>query len=166
MMTSFGIESTFTTRSVRITKSNNNVLPFYEYDFISQPDIAQTVAVIGAAKGTSLLMTGLQTLAIKETDRTKALKTELAKFDITFAKLPLRFSQKKEVQYYMQEGKAVSNQEAVIETYDDHRMAMAFAPLAINFPLVIQDKEVVRKSYPTYWDDLVQLGFVIESLGE
>ena len=166
MMTSFGVESTFADRSVHITKSKSDAVPFYEYDFISQPDIAQTISVVAAAKGVSLLMTGLQTLAIKETDRTKALKTELSKFNVTFAKLPARFAKKTEVEYYMQEGVASENIEAQIETYDDHRMAMAFAPLAINFPMLIEDKEVVRKSYPTYWDDLAQLGFVVETLSE
>lgn len=166
MMESFGVESTYSDRSVHITKSNNDAISFYEYNFISQPDIAQTISVIGAAKGTSLLMSGLQTLAIKETDRTKALKEELKKFNVTFSKLPLRFSKKSEVQYYMQEGTAQKNDAAQIETYDDHRMAMAFAPLALRFPLTIKDKEVVRKSYPTYWEDLAQLGFIIETLAE
>lgn len=165
MMTSFGLSTSYQDRSLRITKDNHDAIPFYEYNFISQPDIAQTISVIGAAKGTSLLMSGLQTLAIKETDRTKALKTELKKFDVSFVKMPQRFSQKTSVQYYMQEGKANFHKEVEIETYDDHRMAMAFAPLSILSPMIIKDKEVVRKSYPTYWEDLVQLGFVVETLG-
>lgn len=164
MMTSFGVESTFSDRSVRITKINNDPVPFYEYDFISQPDIAQTMSIIGAGKGTSMLFSGLQTLAIKETDRTKALKNELKKYDVSFVKMPTRFAQKSEVQYYMQEGTAIPNEEAEIETYDDHRMAMAFAPLSLMMPLRIKDKEVVRKSYPNYWKDLEQLGFIVETL--
>lgn len=165
MMTAFGIATDYNDRSLRITKAHNDAIPFYEYDFISQPDIAQTISVIGAAKGSSLLMSGLQTLAIKETDRTKALKTELKKFEVSYVKMPLKFSQKTAVQYFMQEGKAKNNREAEIETYDDHRMAMAFAPLSILFPITIKDKEVVQKSYPTYWEDLTQLGFKIETLG-
>ena len=164
MMTSFGVESTFSDRSVRITKINNDPVPFYEYDFISQPDIAQTMSIIGAGKGTSMLFSGLQTLAIKETDRTKALKNELKKYDVSFVKMPTRFAQKSEVQYYTQEGTAIPNEEAEIETYDDHRMAMAFAPLSLMMPLRIKDKEVVRKSYPNYWKDLEQLGFIVETL--
>lgn len=164
MMTSFGIESIFSNRSVRITKTNNDSVPFYEYDFISQPDIAQTISIVGAAKGTSMLFSGLQTLAIKETDRTKALKKELNKYGVSFVKMPTRFVQKSEVQYYMQEGTATPNDDAEIETYDDHRMAMAFAPLSLIMPLRIKDKEVVRKSYPSYWKDLEQLGFNIETL--
>lgn len=164
MMTSFGIESTFSDRSVHLTKTNNDSVPFYEYDFISQPDIAQTMSIIGAAKGTSMLFSGLQTLAIKETDRTKALKKELNKYGVSFVKMPTRFVQKSEVQYYMQEGIATPNDDAEIETYDDHRMAMAFAPLSLIMPLRIKDKEVVRKSYPSYWKDLEQLGFNIETL--
>lgn len=164
MMTSFGITTDHQDRSLRITKVKHDEIPFYEYDFISQPDIAQTISVIGAAKGTSLLMSGLQTLAIKETDRTKALKTELKKYDVSFVKMPLKFSQKTDVQYFMQEGKAKNNQEAEIETYDDHRMAMAFAPLSMLFPISIKDKDVVQKSYPSYWNDLAQLGFEIETL--
>lgn len=164
MMTSFGIKTTHTNRSIHITKVNNDLIPFYEYDFVSQPDIAQTVSIIGAAKGTSMLMSGLQTLAIKETDRTKALKKELKKFEVSFIKMPPKFSEKTNVQYFMQEGKAAQSTEVEIETYDDHRMAMAFAPLSILFPMIIKDKEVVCKSYPTYWDDLAQLGFTIKPL--
>lgn len=164
IMSNFGINSIFSEKSVRITKVSKESIPFYEYDFIEQPDIAQTISVIGASKGISLLMTGLQTLAIKETDRTKALKTELKKFNVSLVKLPMRFSQKKEIQYFMQEGKAISESDIEIETYDDHRMAMAFAPLAINIPLIIKDKDVVGKSYPLYWSDLTQLGFEIETL--
>ena len=164
MMTSFGIETTYSDRSLHISKINHDPIPFYEYDFISQPDIAQTVSIIAAARGTSMLMSGLQTLAIKETDRTKALKKELKKFGVSFIKMPPRFSQKSLVQYFMQEGKAEEHADAEIETYDDHRMAMAFAPLSMLFPLVINDKEVVHKSYPTYWEDLAQLGFIVEAL--
>ena len=164
MMTSFGIESIFSDRSVRITKTNNNSVPFFEYDFISQPDIAQTMSIVGAGKGTSMLFSGLQTLAIKETDRTKALKKELKKYGVSFVKMPTRFVQKSEVQYYMQEGTATPNKDTEIETYDDHRMAMAFAPLSLMMPLRIKDKDVVRKSYPNYWVDLEHLGFNIETL--
>lgn len=164
MMVSFGIKSTFSDRSVRITKTNNSPVPFFEYNYISQPDIAQTMSVLGAGKGTSMLFSGLQTLAIKETDRTKALKNELRKYGVSFVKMPLRFAQKSEVQYYTQDGIATSNENAIIETYDDHRMAMAFAPLSLVLPLKIKDKEVVKKSYPTYWQDLEQLGFEVETL--
>lgn len=164
MMTSFGIHSEFSDRSVRITKANNDKVPFYEYDFISQPDIAQTLSIVGAGKGTSMLFSGLQTLAIKETDRTKALKIELKKYGVSFVKMPSRFAQKTEIEYFTQEGTAIPNNSAEIETYDDHRMAMAFAPLSLLMPLQIKDKEVVKKSYPSYWEDLQQLGFTIETL--
>jgi len=164
MMTSFGISTSYNDKSIHIKKIHNDTVPFYEYNFISQPDIAQTVSVIGAAKGSSLLMSGLQTLAIKETDRTKALKQELKKFSVSFVKMPNRFSQKSNVQYFMQEGIAESEMIEEIETYNDHRMAMAFAPLSMRFPIIIKDKEVVHKSYPTYWDDLTQLGFIIPIL--
>lgn len=165
IMTSFGITTNFEEKSITLIKKDNASIPFYEYDFISQPDIAQTISVIGAAKGTTLLMSGLQTLAIKETDRTKALKNELKKFDVSFVKMPSKFTQKTEIQYFMQEGQAKSDKLVEIETYDDHRMAMAFAPLSLIFPLLVKDKEVVQKSYPTYWEDLTQLGFVVETLG-
>ena len=111
-----------------------------------------------------MLFSGLQTLAIKETDRTKALKKELKKFGVSFVKMPTRFVQKSEVQYYMQEGTATPNEDTEIETYDDHRMAMAFAPLSLMVPLRIKNKDVVRKSYPNYWVDLEHLGFNIEKL--
>ena len=164
IMNTFGIKSTFSDRSVHITKTNNDSVSFYEYNFISQPDIAQTMSIVGAGKGTSMLFSGLQTLAIKETDRTKALKNELTKYGVSFIKMPTKFAQKTEVQYYMQEGTVIPNDQAEIETYDDHRMAMAFAPLALLIPLTIKDKEVVSKSYPNYWEDLKQLGFIIETL--
>ena len=122
------------------------------------------MSIVGAGKGTSMLFSGLQTLAIKETDRTKALKKELKKYGVSFVKMPTRFVQKSEVQYYMQEGTATPNEDTEIETYDDHRMAMAFAPLSLMMPLRIKDKDVVRKSYPNYWVDLEHLGFNIETL--
>ena len=95
-------------------------------------------------------MTGLHTLKIKETDRLEALKVELEKLgaiiSITDNSLELRFS-------------GVINQNISIDTYNDHRMAMAFAPLGIKVPIVINNSEVVSKSYPEFWEDLKSIDF-------
>lgn len=162
IMTHFGVETKFSNRKITISKSETARTPtFIEYDFISQPDIAQTVCVVAAAKGTSLLMSGLQTLKIKETDRVAALKVELAKFGVSLMALPPRFSAKTEIEYYMQEGKISTDDKIEIDTYNDHRMAMAFAPLGMLLPLIIRDKNVVNKSYPNFWSDLSDIGFSI-----
>ena len=97
-------------------------------------------------------MTGLHTLKIKETDRLEALKIELNKLGATISvtddSLTLEPSLK-------------INENISIKTYQDHRMAMAFAPLALKVPIVIEDAEVVSKSYPTFWEDLKSIGFAI-----
>ncbi len=135
-----------------------------DYDFIEQPDIAQTVAVSCAGMGMKGLFTGLQTLRIKETNRIAALQTELQKVAVFLTEMPLRFSPKKGQQYYMLEGKANTSVVPSFATYKDHRMAMAFAPLATLFDIMIEKHEVVSKSYPDFWKDLVSLGFQIEEV--
>ncbi|MEL6810227.1 MAG: 3-phosphoshikimate 1-carboxyvinyltransferase [Bacteroidota bacterium] len=124
-----------------------------ELDLSDTPDIAQTIAVARFGMGYGCHLTGLHTLKIKETDRLVALKTELeklgARVDITADSLTL---------YPSEEIK----QDVTIDTYNDHRMAMAFAPLALRVPMIINDAEVVSKSFPTFWDDLKLLGFEIE----
>lgn len=119
------------------------------------PDVAQTLAVTAFALGMSLHLTGLHTLKIKETDRLIALQNELqklgAKVQITAASLKLEkrnLDIKKEVQ---------------IETYQDHRMAMAFTPLVLKVPIQIQDPEVVNKSFPDFWKVMQRLGVLIQS---
>ncbi len=162
MMEKFGIKTTFTETGVKLTKSAAEVPPFFEWDFILCPDVAQTLAVICAGLGTHGLFTGLQTLRIKETDRIAALQTELAKVNVFLSKLPERFAKESKQEYYSIEGKAIVNDSPLFPTYEDHRMAMAFAPLAMLGPIQIEDPMVVNKSYPEFWEDLEKLGFVVK----
>ncbi len=162
---SFGLSSEYGDNTVRITKSDVEVESFFEYDFISCPDIAQSVSTMSAGVGISTLFSGLQTLKIKETDRIHALKVELAKVHVYLSKLPAKFSKNTEVEYYMQEGNIDGDEMApTFATYKDHRMAMAFGPLAQLFPIEIEEYMVVTKSYPNYWEDLKTLGFEVEVL--
>ena len=155
----FGIHSEFNEKGIRLTRSNEEVTPLFEADFITCPDIAQTLAVMCGGTGIQGLFTGLETLFIKETDRIAALKQELEKVGVTFSKLPKKFSKKIPKDYFMVSDKAIFNDIPVFDTYDDHRMAMAFAPLAMFHEIEINDPEVVVKSYPNFWKDLEKLGF-------
>lgn len=173
MMRSFGIQTEFGETGIRLTKSGAAVKPVFEQDFLECPDIAQTLAVVCAGLGVSGLFSGLETLSIKETDRIAALKTELAKVDVSFAKLPPRFYKKApDKVFYSIEGRAHKPGEASAKegkpsvpprfaTYGDHRMAMAFAPLAFFWPIEIEHPAVVAKSYPGFWEDLERAGFVV-----
>lgn len=132
-----------------------------EYDFVNAPDLAQTLVCTCCALGVPFHFTGLQTLKIKETDRIEALKTELGKLGFEIKDINGR-----ELTW---DGKtmppaaaASSTGEHSINTYDDHRMALAFAPMALRMPISIEHPEVVTKSYPRFWDDLRQAGFIIE----
>ncbi len=160
---SFGLQTEYIGNSIRITNSGNPREEFFEYDFINCPDIAQSVSTMAAGTGVSALFTGLQTLRIKETDRIAALQAELAKVHIWLSKLPAKFSKKSDLEYYMQEGNIDGDEMApTFSTYNDHRMAMAFGPLAQLFPIEVEDYMVVTKSYPKYWEDLKNLGFDVE----
>lgn len=126
-------------------------------DLNATPDLAQTLAVTAAALQVPLELSGLQTLRIKETDRLEALKTELEKAG---AKLQLGSDSLKVVS-------GIRSVEGIrFETYDDHRMAMAFAPLALLGEIEISHPSVVDKSYPYFWQDLKGLGFITEFSGE
>ncbi|MEM1215527.1 MAG: 3-phosphoshikimate 1-carboxyvinyltransferase [Bacteroidota bacterium] len=163
MYTAFGVASTFNETGVRLQKTaTGSANPIFEYDFIECPDLAQTVAVTCAALGVKGFFTGLQTLRIKETDRIAALKTELAKVNAFLAKLPPRFSKKNpEKEFYLVEEKAQWDTPPTFATYEDHRMAMAFAPLALLGPITVAEPLVVGKSYPDFWRDLAHLGFMV-----
>ena len=141
-----------------ILNSNSSTLPIrFSRDFIEQPDIAQTIAVIAASHGINAQFSGLKTLRIKETDRIAALQNELAKIDVAFVP-----SDHPEIEFETK-GKAQIELPR-FDTYQDHRMAMAFAPLAILNPVIINEPDVVSKSYPRYWEDLKHMGFKIEEL--
>lgn len=160
----FGVETFFGDTELTLVSDPAKRSTLLDHDFIKEPDIAQTVAVMCAANGIEGFFTGLQTLRIKETDRIDALKTELAKVGVSLYKLPPKMSKKSGDEYYGIAGKAVTNDLPIFETYKDHRMAMAFAPLSILFPIQIVKPEVVSKSYTNFWKDLESLGFSISKL--
>lgn len=116
------------------------------WDFTDCPDLAQTVAVVCAAKGIAGKFTGLESLRIKETDRIKALQTELAKIGASF--------EERADHWVLTPGSAGIKNGILFNTYLDHRMAMAFAPLSALADVVIEDPAVTRKSYPKFWDDV------------
>ncbi|TWR25135.1 3-phosphoshikimate 1-carboxyvinyltransferase [Mucilaginibacter pallidiroseus] len=151
IMASFGITSVFKDGGVHLKKETKPLLRT-EFDMIKCPDLAQTVIVICAALGHEATFTGLETLKIKETDRVLALQTELAKMGV-------KLIEENEVYRLDCSGRFIP-QQMFVGTYDDHRMAMAFAPLAIIIPeLEIEDADVVEKSYPAFWTDLEKVGF-------
>lgn len=153
MMTHFGVQTTYNETGIRLTKSAKAESRPFEKDFLYCPDLAQTIAVICAGTGMEGHFTGLQTLRIKETDRIAALKNELNKVGVAF----YEDSNKKE--WFVVKGKADFNHVPSFATYEDHRMAMAFAPLAMFHEIEIEEPEVVGKSYPDFWKDLKSLGF-------
>jgi 3-phosphoshikimate 1-carboxyvinyltransferase len=162
IMEQFGIKSTFNETGVRLTRSDKPLPLVFEWDFILCPDIAQTMAVVCAGLGVQGFFTGLETLSIKETDRIAALKNELAKVKAYFSKLPARFSPTSRKEFYQIDGKADLSETPTFATYEDHRMAMAFAPLAMFGPVRIEEPMVVEKSYPHFYEDLELLGFGVK----
>ncbi|WP_299525621.1 3-phosphoshikimate 1-carboxyvinyltransferase [Winogradskyella sp.] len=147
----FGVETSFDRHSIRIKKSliTHHPSPIH-LDLSDAPDIAQTIAVTAFGLGSECYLTGLHTLKIKETDRLVALKTELEKLgaEVTITDATL----------YLHPSNSIES-DISIATYNDHRMAMAFAPLGLKTSLKIQDADVVSKSYPQFWEDLRTIGF-------
>lgn len=146
----FGVVSEFENHQLRIRKTSEPKKSI-RFDLNDTPDIAQTIAVTAFGLGISCDLFGLHTLKIKETDRLEALKSELSK-------LGAHISVTQDSLHLKPSDAILEN--IVIETYNDHRMAMAFAPLALRVPLQIADAMVVSKSFPTFWEDLEKLGFV------
>jgi len=145
-----GVKTVFEENSMVLTNQQptTNNQKSLTLDLINAPDIAQTIAVTCFGLGIECYLTGLHTLKIKETDRLVALKSEIEKLggevEITNETLHLKPS-------------TTINKNISVATYDDHRMAMAFAPLAIKVPIQIEDENVVSKSYPTFWKDLAKI---------
>ncbi len=164
MMEAFGIRTTFNDGGALLTKSSAPVPDVFEWDFILCPDLAQTLAVICAGLGVRGVFTGLDTLRIKETDRIAALQAELAKVQCRLNPLPPEQAPAPGREYFQTEGVARVIGTPSFATYEDHRMAMAFAPLGMLGTARIEDPMVVAKSYPDFWEDLRQLGFMIESV--
>lgn len=144
-------------------------LTAFEYDFTDSPDIAQTIAVTCFALGIEANLNGLQTLKVKETDRILALKTELEKFgaevEITEKSMFIKGAKTKRSLIDANNRQATDQSNIHIDTYNDHRMAMSFAPLASVYgSLTINNPQVVAKSYPRFWEDLKSVGFSVNLL--
>jgi 3-phosphoshikimate 1-carboxyvinyltransferase len=155
---SFGIVSTQEENGVRLTKKEVRLPEKYVQDFIENPDIAQTFAVMCVCKGIPFHFTGLETLKIKETDRIAALIDELEKLGAN-----LYEPQPGELAWDGRLDETLFSNPEPINTYHDHRMAMAFAPAAMaTGHIEINDPRVVTKSYPGFWDDLKKAGFDVE----
>lgn len=151
IMKSLGVETTYTQKGAHLQKISEPRVSHLPIDFKEFPDLAQTVLVCCAALKVNLEITGLESLRIKETDRISALQNELSKFNCKLIE--------------EEAGKWIFNSQGfnakgkiAIHTYEDHRMAMSFAPLALVIPLLIEDIEVVKKSYPGFWSDLKDVG--------
>ena len=143
--------------SVVLEKEANCLADSLFFDYLECPDLAQTVIALLGALNIEGEFKGLQTLKIKETDRVEAMSTEMAKFGVRFEALSKAFWKLT----FEENFKPLF--EPRIATYEDHRMAMAIAPLCLKFgTLVIEEPDVVTKSYPKFWDDLESLGFKIE----
>ena len=145
-----GVETSFEENKITLVKQSNFKLETLNLDLNNTPDIAQTIVVTCLGLGIGCHLTGLHTLKIKETDRLEALRIELTKLgaNISVTNDSLTLEATKEI-----------NPNVKIATYNDHRMAMAFAPLALRVPIIIENAEVVSKSYPDFWVDLARLGF-------
>ncbi|MFD2908186.1 3-phosphoshikimate 1-carboxyvinyltransferase [Flavobacterium ardleyense] len=150
----FGVKTIFKDCELFLHKAENFKPETLSLKLNNCPDIAQTIAVTCFGLGIACDLSGLHTLKIKETDRLEALKIELTKLGaeilVTNDSLHLKAS-----------SEIIEN--VSISTYQDHRMAMAFAPLALKTSIIIENAEVVSKSYPTFWDDLKQIGFEFSS---
>jgi len=148
----FGVETIFKDDSIILTKVNDLIKNHVIYDLNNSPDIAQTIIVSCLGLGIACDLSGLHTLKIKETDRLQALKNELEKFGAEIEITDETIQLKNKVSF--------SSNIVEIATYQDHRMAMAFTPLAFKQKIKIKEAEVVSKSYPNFWNDMKQIGIV------
>ena len=162
MFRPLGVETTFIreddgTEAVRLTRSGKPC-KHLELDFLAQPDLAQTLIVTCAMLGTTFRFSGLASLKIKETNRTAALQAELRKLGIVI-------HEDGESVVWWDGERCQAEPAPAIDTYEDHRMAMAFAPVCLctSGQIRINHPEVVSKSYPAFWNDLKEIGFKVES---
>lgn len=157
LFSDLGVQSDFVEDGVFLRKTDKVVKKMF-HNFVNEPDLAQTFAVTCCLMNIPFLFTGLQTLKIKETDRIEALKVELKKLGYV-----LRDSENSILEW---DGERCAAEDApVISTYEDHRMAMAFAPVSLKIGnILINEPQVVTKSYPDYWTDLKAVGFQIEEI--
>ena len=158
-----GVKTTFETQKKGVPqmvtlKKNGRRVGKLEYDFVNAPDLAQTFVATCAALNIPFHFKGLATLKIKETDRIEALKREMAKLGYVV-------HDANDSELYWDGERCDPQLEQGIDTYEDHRMALAFAPFALKHDgLIINNPQVVTKSYPKFWDDLKSCGFNINIL--
>lgn len=152
MLEKLGVKTTFLENKILLKKEKITLPSQINIDFTDCPDIAQTLAVICGALGVKLVLTGVESLKIKETDRLAALQNELHKFGVSLV-------DNGDLSYTVSGMAKVDGQ--IVATYKDHRMAMAFAPLALMGNVEIENKDVVVKSYPSFWTDLEVANFTI-----
>lgn len=145
-----GVKTEYVPDGVILTSTNNYVSEF-DYDFTDQPDLAQTFAVTCCLRGIPFHFSGVQSLKIKETDRVAALINELGK-------LGFKLFEPIDSELAWAGEKTARDEQISIKTYEDHRMAMAFAPAALVYPLIVEEPQVVSKSYPSFWDDFGKMG--------
>jgi len=157
IMKIFGIATSKTETGILISNLGLSLETNQVLDLKTCPDLAQTIVVIAAALGKNMSFTGLETLKIKETDRIKALQNELAKIGVTFTESNLVYTLNTDELHFPKK--------ITVATYEDHRMAMAFAPLALLIDEVeIEEMQVVEKSYPYFWEDLKKAGFEVKEI--
>ena len=152
IMSLFNVETHYNEDGVILRKKDLS-FDYLELDFKDCPDLAQTILVIAAFHKTKLKLYGVESLKIKETDRLLAMKIELNKIGVNFF-------DDNGIWTLERRNKPFPNKVS-IDTYEDHRMAMAFAPLATELDLTINNPGVVNKSYPSYWDDMKKAGYKI-----
>lgn len=160
MFTNFGIEAEWDEAGALELNASPDITPRMVADLSDCPDLAQTVIVTCCVLNIPFRITGLSTLKIKETDRIAALCTELRKLSFV-----IEHPDGSTLEWEGQRAPVDTETPLAIDTYDDHRMAMAFAPVALFLPgIVIRDVEVVSKSYPEYWDHMRQTGFTLQEI--
>lgn len=140
---SFGVRTIFWGDKIQLIKERDLLSPIFSYNLMDCPDIAQTIAVTCFGLGIECFLSGLHTLNIKETNRLEALKNELTKLnaEVHISKEEIWVGSARKI-----------TRNISIDTYNDHRMAMAFAPMALKIPIIINDMEVVEKSFPDFWE--------------
>ena len=151
----FGVETVFQQNTITLKKVQESSKNLLEIDLKNAPDIAQTIAVTCFSEGIACNLSGLHTLKIKETDRLEALHDELTKLGATISVTDKSLHLEKS---------STIHKNIKITTYNDHRMAMAFAPLALKVPIKILDAEVVTKSYQKFWEDMQLIGIEVDEM--
>jgi 3-phosphoshikimate 1-carboxyvinyltransferase len=150
----FGVKTTFQNGKLIIKKRNNfNYPEKIIIDLKDNPDLAQTIIVTAFGLNIPIKLTGLSTLKVKETDRIEALRNELTNLGASC------IIDDESIEFFKSNK---FNKNYIINTYDDHRMALAFAPLSVIFPIEIHDPKVVSKSFPEFWNILEKINFSID----